>query len=155
MRTMALVTLKPKRLVETSADELRGILENSGSSTNHFLRCLHNLALGLGWIPTAIIPPKLWPPPERRAKRSITLPEHERILESENNPERHDFYRLLWEVGAAQSDAAALTAESIDWQNRVLSYQRQKTGEWAAIQIGKQLETLLKSLPSKGPLSPG
>ena len=99
-------------------------------STNLFLRCLHNLALGLGWIPGAIIPPRLWPQPKRREKRAITLPEHELVLASGKNSERRDFFQLLWKIGSAQNDAAMLTAGHIDWPNRMLSYQRQKTGEW-------------------------
>jgi integrase len=154
MRTAAFAGLKSKKLVETTADDLRLALSLGGSSANHFLRCLHNLALGLGWIPVAIIPSKLWPEPARREKRAITIQEHERVVASENNIERRNFYQLLWEIGSAQSDAAMLTAEHIDWQNRVLSYQRQKTGEWASIQIGKRLEALLRTLPSRGFLFP-
>jgi len=154
MRTDAFVGLRSKKLVETTADDLRQVLSLGGSSANHFLRCLHNLALGLGWIPGAIIPPKLWPEPERREKRAITLQEHNQIIASEKNGERRNFYQLLWEIGSAQSDAAMLTAEQIDWQNRILSYQRQKTGEWASIQIGKRLEALLSTLPGRGFLFP-
>jgi integrase len=125
-----------------------------GSSVNHNLRCLHNLALGLGWLPVPIIPPKLWPVPATRKKRAITPDEHQRVIVSEKNAERRDFYQLLWEIGSSQSDAAILTTDSIDWQNRVLTYQRQKTGEWASIQIGKRLESLLRKLPAKGFLFP-
>lgn len=125
-----------------------------GSSTNHFLRCLHNLALGLGWLPAPIIPAKLWPAPQRKERRGITQAEHETIIRSEGNEERRHYYELLWEVGAAQTDAARLKAESIDWKNRILSYQRQKTGEWASIRIGPRLERLLKELPAVGWLFP-
>ena len=154
MRSAPFLHLKPKKLVETTADDLRLVLSSGGASTNLFLRCLHNLALGMGWLPTAIIPPKLWPESKRKEKRAITIQEHERILESEQNTERRNFYRLLWEIGSAQSDAAVMTTKNIDWSNRVLTYQRQKTGEWACIQIGKRLEALLRSLPSKGYLFP-
>jgi len=154
MRTAAFAGLSAKKLVETTADDLRQALALGGSSTNLCLRCLHNLAFGLGWIPAPIIPPKLWPQPARRAKRAITFAEHQCILASERNVERCNFYRLLWEIGSAQSDAAMLTAANIDWQNHVLTYQRQKTGEWASIQIGQRLEALLRLLPSQGYLFP-
>ena len=154
MKGAAFVFLKEKRLVETTADDLRRSLSMGGSSVNLFLRCLHNLALGLGWLPAAIIPPKLWPEPKTKQRRAITVEEHNRILQSEQNQERHRYYRFLWEIGAAQSDAAMMTADNIDWQNRVLTYQRQKTGEWSCIQIGARLEELLKCLPSKGRLFP-
>lgn len=154
MRSDAFVALRPKKLVETTADDLRQAMASGGTSVNHFLRCLHNLALGMGWIPAAIIPPKLWPQPKRKERRAITLKEHEMILASEKNLERREFYQLLWEIGSAQSDGAMLTTQNIDWENRVLTYQRQKTGEWASIQIGKRLEELLRRLPTQGFLFP-
>jgi integrase len=154
MRSPALAPLKTKKLVETTAEDLRQTMDSGGASVNHFLRCLHNLALGMGWIPSAIIPPKLWPQPQQKEQRAITQEEHGLIMASEKNPERRDFYQLLWEIGSSQSDAAALTTENIDWENRVLTYQRQKTGEWASIQIGKRLEDLLKKLPRQGFLFP-
>src|SRR5256885_1022457 len=46
--------------------------------------------------------------------------------------------------------AAALRPENIDWPNRLLSYQRQKTGEWAYLKIGPRLESLLRQLPAQG-----
>jgi integrase len=154
MRTQAFAGLRPLKLVETTADDLRRCLGLGGNSTNHFLRCLHNLALGLGWLPATIIPPKLWPALQPKPRRAITPQEHELILASEQNQERRNFYKLLWEIGSAQSDAAALKAEQIDWKHRVLTYQRQKTGEWASIQIGTRLEALLRGLPNQGFLFP-
>jgi integrase len=154
MQSAPFLRLKTKKLVETTADDLRLALSSGGAATNLFVRCLHNLALGMGWLPAAIIPPKLWPESKPRQKRAITIQEHERIIESEKNIERRNFYQLLWEIGSAQIDAAMLTVENIDWQNHVLTYQRQKTGEWACIQIGPRLETLLRNLPSQGHLFP-
>ena len=154
MRGAPFVFLKSKKLLETTPDDLRHALSLGGTGANLFLRCIHNLALGLGWLPAAIIPRKLWPEPKLKPRRGITIAEHERIIQSEQNIERRHYYQLLWEIGAAQSDAALMTADNIDWQNRVLTYQRQKTGEWACIQIGKRLEALLKILPSHGHLFP-
>ena len=54
---------------------------------------------------------------------------------------------LLWETGAAQSDAANFTAEDIDWQTRTISYFRQKTGSLAQFTISKALEKVLQQLP--------
>ena len=154
MRMEAFAGLKSRKLVETTADHLREALGKGGASVNHFLRCLHNLAFGMGWLPAPIIPPKLWPQPAWREKRAITIQEHECLLGWEKNLERRHFYQLLWEIGSSQSDAAMLTTSNIDWPNRVLTYQRQKTGEWASIQIGKRLEGLLKDLPHQGFLFP-
>jgi integrase len=58
----------------------------------------------------------------------------------------------LWEIGAAQTDGAMLTAEQINWPQRVLSFRRCKTGAWAHFVIGERLEKLLRQLPAVGPL---
>ena len=64
------------------------------------------------------------------------------------------FFTLLWEIGAAQTDTASITAGRIDWSQRVLSFRRCKTGAWVHFVIGERLEQLLKQLPAGGPLFP-
>jgi integrase len=105
-------------------------------------------------LPGPIIPPKLWPKAAKRPKRAITPEEHQKIIENESNVERRHYYELLWEIGAAQTDGANLTAANIDWGRRRLSYLRQKTGELCVLQIGSRLEALLRRRPSEGPLFP-
>jgi integrase len=142
------------KLLETTNQDLIKILKDGGVMTNAFVRSLHNLAIGLGWIAWPILPPKLWPEVETKPKRAVTKAEHGRIIAAETNTDRRKYYQLLWETGAAQTDAALLRAENVNWQTRVLSYQRKKTGEWAHLRIGKQLEELLRSLSSEGLLLP-
>jgi len=144
--------IREKKLIETTAEDFRSVMERGGSFTNHFLRCLHNLAIGLGWLLGPILPPKLWPKAEKRPKRAITWEEHQKIVQNENNTERKLYYELLWEIGASQTDGANLKAANIEWDKRLLSFRRQKTGELCVLEIGPRLEALLKSLPSKGPL---
>src|SRR5207302_1263698 len=63
----------------------------------------------------------------------------------------------LYETGAAQTDAANLTAEDIDWKNGILVYHRKKLGpfsEPARLTIGSKLRQLLHSLPCSGDLFP-
>ncbi|HTH49524.1 MAG TPA: tyrosine-type recombinase/integrase [Candidatus Limnocylindria bacterium] len=143
-----------KKLIDTTAEDFLLVLADGKVSTHHFLRRLHNLAVGLGWLSAPVLPPKLWPKQRYGDKRAITANEQQRILAAEKNVERAIYYRLLWEIGAAQSDAAALRAENIDWTTRTLSFQRQKTGSWSHIVIGKNLEQLLRELPAHGPLFP-
>ena len=64
------------------------------------------------------------------------------------------FLKLLWETGAAQSDAANMTAEDIDGPSRTITYFRMKTGSRAQFTISKKLETVLTHLPTTGPLFP-
>ncbi len=154
MRSPSIAKLAGRSLIETTADDLRMVLADGRVSTNHFLRVIHNLGVGLGWLPWPILSAKLWPKLKTKAKRGISPAEYARIMQAEMNPERRQYYALLWEIGASQIDAASLTAENIDWSKRTLSYQRRKTGVWAHLQIGVHLEELLRKLPQSGPLFP-
>jgi integrase len=144
--------IRNRTLVETTGDNFKQVLSSGGSATNNYLRRLHNLALGHGWLAAPVIPPKQWDKPKKKPRRGITEDEHNRIIAAEKNEERRDYYQLLWLVGAAQTDGASLTDKNIDWNKKVLSYQRSKTGEWAHLQIGASLEAVLKRLPRTGPL---
>lgn len=72
----------------------------------------------------------------------------------EQNPERKAFYKLAWHLGASQSDLAFLNAEDVDWDNHVISYQRRKTGSIAIMRLDRDMEEILRDLPSEGPLFP-
>ncbi len=153
-RHQAFDRIRNQPLLETAAEDFMAVLQSSGVSVAAILRGLHNLALGLGWLPWPILAPQLWPPLRFKPKRAITREEHERILAAERNPERRLYYALLWEIGASQTDGALLTAENVDWETGTLSYRRQKTGSLACLTMGPRLEALLRSLPVKGPLFP-
>jgi integrase len=146
--------IRKKRLIETTADDFFAVINSGGVFAQHILRCLHNLALGMGWILAPIIPPKLWPQPKRKRRRAITLEEHQRIVQNENNTERRSYYELLWEIGSAQTDGSLMKAENIAWEKRLLTYRRQKTGELCMLEIGTRLESILKNLPTTGALFP-
>jgi integrase len=154
VKSKAFDPIRKKKLIETTSDDFLAVFKSSGSFANHILRCLHNLALGLGWLLSPVIAPKLWPKIEKKPKRAITHDEHGRIVESEQNPERKSYYELLWEIGAAQTDAANLSAANVDWEYRRLSFRRQKTGELCVMEIGRRLEDLLRRLPAEGPFFP-
>jgi integrase len=141
-------------VAETKADALLEVMKNGKVSTNVFLRRLHNHALGMNWLLVPIIAKKMWPEVKFREKRAITQEEHQRIIEREKNPERRAFYEVCWYVGGSQTDMALLKAEDIDWQKRVLTYFRCKTGTKAQIRIGIGLEEVLRSRPSVGYLFP-
>lgn len=146
--------IRHKKLLETTAQDFLHLLKAGGVMDHAILRSLHNLAVGLGWLPWPVLAPKLWPLPKCKAKRGITREEHERILQAEMNIERRLYYDLLWETGASQTDAALLRAENIDWPNRLLTYRRKKTGSLACLTIGSNLQAILRALPSQGPIFP-
>lgn len=141
-------------LIETRAEHLLRTMEIGKVSTNVYLRRVHNFALDMSWLPAPIIPKRQWPAVRHRERRAITLDEHARIVAAESNPERRAFYELAWNIGASQSDVAFLEAHDIDWQQRVISYQRKKTGEYALIRFDDEVERILRGLPAAGPLFP-
>ena len=146
--------IRNKKLMETTADDFFAVFKKNQVSINEFLKRLHNFAVHLGWIAIPIVAPYLWPKYEPKDRRGITQAEHESVLQKEKNAEWKLYLELLWETGAAQSDAVNFKAEDIDWQSRTISYFRMKTGSLAQFTISKKLETVLGHLPTTGALFP-
>jgi integrase len=156
-RSTAYGPIRSKPIVQTTGEDLLAIIHANGNCVAHYLRRLHNLALDLGWLPWPILAKRAWPKIRSQSKRAITAEEHAAIIASEKNPQRRAFYELLYETGAAQTDAANLTDNDIDWPNSVLVYRRRKLGplsEPCRLTIGNKLRALLKMLPSSGDLFP-
>ena len=153
-RTTAFDPIRNKPLMETATADFLQLMKDAKSSHVFYLKCLHGFALSLGWISIPIVAPHLWPKHHPKARRGVTLEEHERLLTFAKGAEWNLYLQLLWETGAAQTDAAILKAEDIDWQSRTITYFRKKTGTRAQITISKKLETALGHLPTIGPLFP-
>lgn len=81
MASKPFTSIRNKVIAQTNAEDFHEVLKNGGSSTNNYLRRLHNLALGMGWLSRPIIPPKLWPKMTPKPKRGITLKEHQATCE--------------------------------------------------------------------------
>jgi len=146
--------LRSKKLLETTADDFFAVFKENKVAITYFLKRLHNFALSLGWIALPIVAPYLWPKYVAKDRRGITREEQETILVHEKKAEWKLFLELLWETGAAQGDAANLTAEHVDWSSRTITYFRQKTGSRAQFTISKTLEKVLSHLPTTGALFP-
>jgi integrase len=156
-RSKAYDPIRNKPLVQTTGEDLLAVVHANGNCVAHYLRRLHNLALDLGWLPWPILAKRAWPKIRSQSKRAITAEEHAAVIASEQNPERRAYYELLYETGAAQTDAANLAAEDIDWRNGLLIYRRKKLGPFSEpcrLTIGNKLRSLFKSLPSSGDLFP-
>ena len=156
-RSKAYDPIRTKPLAQTTAADLLSILHANGNCVGHYLRRLHNLAVDLGWLAWPILARRAWPKIRSQQKRAITAEEQRAVIASEKNAERRAYYALLYETGAAQTDAANLRAENIDPKNGVLIYRRQKLGplsEPARLTIGKTLRRLLHALPQSGYLFP-
>ena len=160
---------------ETRPEHFDRALADGKVSTNVYLRRIHNHALGMEWLLKSVIPRLQWPKPVFKQKRAITAEEHGRIIEGEmaaaernqgsrnsdqpHYDERRDFYELLWHTGAAQSDAACLLAEDVDWHQRTISYSRKKLKgragiKPALIRFGAEVEAILRRRPATGSLFP-
>ena len=123
-RTPAFDPIRNKPLMETATADFLQILKDAKSSQKFYLKCLHSFALSLGWISIPIMAPNLWPKYQPKARRGITLKEHEHLLTFAKGAEWNLYLQLLWETGAAQTDAALLKADDIDWQARTVTYFR-------------------------------
>ena len=146
LRQLALIETRPATLLE--------VLQNGTVSTNMFLRRLHSFALHLGWLPWPILAYAQWPRLRYKTRRAITAAEAQRLLDVEPHAEWKAFLQLLWHIGAAQVDMAALTHENIDWPNHTLSYTRKKTGTPAVQRFSATVEAILRERPATGPLFP-
>ncbi len=153
-KSPAFDAIRNKKLLETTADDFFAVFKDGKVSIICFLKRLHNFALNLGWIAIPIVAPNLWPKYEPKERRGITRDEQENVLAIEKQAEWKLFLELLWETGAAQSDAVSLTAQDIDWQTRTITYFRMKTGSRAQFTISKALEKVLEQLPTTGQLFP-
>lgn len=141
-------------VAETRAEHFDRALADGKVSTNTYLRRIHNHALGMEWLLRSVIPRLQWPRIKHGEKRAITLEEHLAIVAREQNAERKAFYQLAWHLGASQSDIAFLEAKDIDWESKVVSYERKKTHTIALMRFDEELAAVLQTLPASGPLFP-
>lgn len=153
-RDKAFTSLLCRVVIETQAEHFLTVLKAGAVSTNVHLRKLHNFCLDMGWLPWPILPKRQWPSIEFKEKRAITPAEHQAIIAREPNEETRSFYELLWHLGGSQTDVATLTAESVDWSDRVISYARNKTGVMSQLHFGEQAAAVLSRLPRHGLLFP-
>lgn len=152
--------LRKARLVDTTAEQMLATLchPRAGVSTNVQLRIVHNRALDLGWLLQPALSKKAWPKIKYSKRLSITVEQHQKILAITKREDFRLYLELCWETGGSQTDIACLHAEDIDWANRRLYYERVKLKSrgqgLACLVIGSKLESILRKLPSSGPLFP-
>jgi len=154
MSEKALDPIRDVPLIETRPEQFLTVIQDGTVSTNIFLRRLHGFAVGMKWLPWPVLTSRQWPRVRFKARRGITAEEHGKLLARETNPERHTFLELLWHVGAAQIDLVSLTAGNVDWENRIITYARRKTGKPAILRFGEEVAAILRRLPQSGPLFP-
>jgi hypothetical protein len=94
-------------LLGTTAEQLLRVLEVGTSSTNVFLRRLHNFALDMNWLPRPVIPKRRWPAVHYKSKCAITSEEHQQILEHEKILNKMPFinYAAPWQLAKRRGHA--------------------------------------------------
>jgi integrase len=151
--------LRNLAVCETRREHFDRALADGKVSSNVYLRRINNHALGMELLLKSVIPRLQWSKPVFKQKRAITADEHAAIIARELNPERRDFYELLWHTRAAQSDAACLLAEDINWSTRTICYSRKKLKgragiKPALIRFGAEVKAILRRRPTVGQLFP-
>lgn len=154
-------TIRKVSVLETRADHFLKVLSDGKTSSNVYLRRIHNFALAMDWLLRAVLPKPNWPKVIYKPKRGITAEEHLLIIGRELNSERKAFYQLCWHLGGSQTDIACLDAEDVNWNDRTICYDRKKlenrqdTGiKPPLIRFGKEVADILGPLPTKGALFP-
>jgi integrase len=158
MKDPALRPLMSMILIETLPEHLLDVLAKGTVSTNCFLRKLHNLAKKLKWLPEEILTRGTWPVIRHKQNRAITREEHERILTVTPTEERRQYYRVLWETGASQSDIAQLTGDRVNLEEGTMTFHRVKMDGRKAgsvyLTMGPTLEEIITDLLMPGLLFP-
>jgi hypothetical protein len=153
-RDKAFDSLRNRKLIETTSEHFVAVLTAGTVSSNIFLRRMHHYAVTMHWLPWPVLAKRHWPKIQFNTKRAISLDEHQKIIARETDPAKRAYYQLLWHLGGAQADIAALTAENIDWQQKTIAYERCKTGVVSMISFGNEIADVLKTLPESGYLFP-
>ena len=136
--------LRHSDITETTGCDFLELLNNGGSMTQVYLSALQQLAIDLGARSHVVLPKKMFPKKVKVAKRAVTLDEHRMLCSNLHSYRWSCYLELLWETGAAQSDAASFRIEDMDGD--VLVYRRHKTGSRAAQHLSEKVKALLNSL---------
>ncbi len=136
--------LRHKDISQTNGCDFLELLNKGGAMTQIYLSALQQLSIDLGARSHVVLPKKMFPKKVKVAKRSVTLDEHRRLCLNLRSYRWSCYLELLWETGAAQSDAASFRIEDLDGD--VLVYHRHKTGTRAAQHLCPKVKELLNSL---------
>lgn len=159
-RSAPFQSLRKLTLLHTESSHFLAVLRHprAGTSTQKWLRILHNRALDLGWILAPVMARRIWPKLRTQKAKAITAAQHLRLIETEPNAEFRNYLKMLWEIGGSQTDTACLHRDNVDLLTRRLTYTRKKLESIqqgsVAIVIGDTLLALLNDLPMTGYLFP-
>tara|TARA_R100001463_G_scaffold88792_1_gene143594 strand:- start:3235 stop:4062 length:828 start_codon:yes stop_codon:yes gene_type:complete len=136
--------LKTTPIGQTSGTDFLQLLKSGGTKTHVYLGTLQNLAIETGQLTHPVLPKRLWPKIIKSERRAITENEHRRLGSNLRTTRWRAFLEILWETGAAQTDAANFRIEEL--QEGIVTYKRCKTGVRAAQELSPNLQKLLASV---------
>jgi integrase len=152
--------LRKIQLLDTERTHFMSVLQHpkAGTSTQKWLRIMHNRALDLAWLLTPVMARRFWPKLNTKRAKAITFEQHMRLIDAVKEDEFRRYLQMLWEIGGSQTDTARLRRDNVDVFNRRLTYSRKKLesrGQGSvAIVIGDDLMKLFDELPQQGYLFP-
>lgn len=135
--------IKRTPVADTSGTDFLDLLEQGGKMTQQYLASLQTLAIDMGIRSHVVLPKKYWPKQIKITRRAITEEEHRLLILNIHSQRWRLFLSLLWETGAAQSDAANFRIELL--QQDHLVYRRLKTGSRAAQAISAELRRMIEA----------
>ncbi len=133
--------LKSLPIAATNGCDFLQLLKAGGTKTKVYLGTLQNLAIEMGLLTHPVLPKRLWPKLPKRPVRAVTESEHRRLRSNLRTTRWKCYLDILWETGAAQSDAASFRIEEL--ASGVITYHRCKTGVRAAQAISPELQRVL------------
>jgi hypothetical protein len=128
MKCAAFQGLRKLVLIQTDSSHFLSVLRHprAGTSTQKWLRIMHNRAMDLGWIMAPVMARRIWPKLRTKRAKAITADQHARLVAAEKDAEFRNYLQMLWEIGGAQTDTARLHRDNVDLFNRRITYTRQK-----------------------------
>ncbi|PAW79942.1 MAG: hypothetical protein B9S32_01040 [Verrucomicrobia bacterium Tous-C9LFEB] len=160
MRCAPFQIIRNLPLLYTESAHFLAVLRHpkAGTSTNKWLRIMHNRAMDLGWLLSPVLVRRAWPKILTKRMQAITYDQHCQLVAKEHEPEFKLYLQMLWETGGSQTDIACLQRDNIDADQKRITYRRKKLQtqlfHGAAIVIGPNIQHLLDQLPKEGFLFP-
>jgi hypothetical protein len=110
VRSAPIQPLKRVPLIETEASHFLNALRHprAGSSTNKWMRIVHNRALDLGWLLAPVLARKVWPAFRTKKGIAITLEQHRRLVDAEQDEEFTRYLEVLSGLDLAYSPQYAM-----------------------------------------------
>ena len=119
--------LRNLKLIDTEALHLLNIIEHkqTGNSTHHYLRRLHNFALYLGWLVSPVMAEAAWPT-IRKQKFAPELEEMIKVLRKQNEPFNENALEALYLLQERSSSKKSVQQWRFVYDSICMMFNQQK-----------------------------